>query len=690
MKLLIKLILLTFCLNSVAYATLTPTTVPVTKTGGSTPVLQNGSITDTGTSAGVGNVGIGSSTPGQALDVNGNGNFKGGISTSSWTDPINDWNAAGNDTQTTGTISSGTNSLSVSSATGWSVGMGIAVVGAGSASATLITSVTNISGTTFTLANNASTLATGQVVRHDDTVALNNAAQSGKNVILRQQGVYNITSTLNFTIPVTMEGANANDYSYDTTNSIANNFGSVLKYYSATGNALYIQTGFVRLKNLAILQSSSVTPTAGYAILIGTGLINTPRCRYDEIENINIQGTFSGVEVRTGTSQLFFHHNNIQNLGGGGSNGLYITNSSPAGDNFFTDSQFSNVNGGGPGIFIDDADVSAFIDVKVNGQADPDVKINDATSTVNGQRFIGCSFEGGSNTNPLVVLSSTGAGGVTNTNFTGTECGQDNGKGCFSIANFATNTLISNTTYSAITGQLINDTSTSNTSNIPLNVVAFRNNGGNTLSGDQPTLLLNLNGVSAQSVGSVSSFSMSRYAVSSTNARSQLNIGLRNNTEAVPYPTVLSLQSGGNVGIGSTMPQGGLDVEGTVNPVIFFAAIPATGTNKNVGIGTTNPGQALDVQGTIRASKLGGTLAIASGTNGCQGQGTLASGTVTISTTCTPTSSQGIFLQDSTTGSLVNVGTPTVGTVTSGTSFVINSSNALDSSNINWWILKSS
>lgn len=133
----------------------------------------------------------------------------------------------------------------------------------------------------------------------------------------------------------------------------------------------------------------------------------------------------------------------------------------------------------------------------------------------------------------------------------------------------------------------------------------------------------------------------------------------------------------GNAAVGSsyqsnTGPSNGLIVQG------------------NVGIGTVNPGQFLDVKGNIRASLLGSSLAVASGTNGCQGQATLASGTITVSTACTPSSSQGIFLQDATTGSLVNIGVPTVGTVTGGTSFVINSSNALDSSNVNWWILKSS
>lgn len=141
-----------------------------------------------------------------------------------------------------------------------------------------------------------------------------------------------------------------------------------------------------------------------------------------------------------------------------------------------------------------------------------------------------------------------------------------------------------------------------------------------------------------------------------------------------------------NIGIGSTVPNGMLDVEGTVNPIVLFGSIPALGVNQNVGIGSAKPGQMLDVQGTIRISKLGSSLSILIGTNGCKGQATLASGTVTINTACTPPTSEGIFLQDATTGSLVNVGTPTVGTVTSGVSFVINSSNALDSSNVNWVI----
>lgn len=168
--------------------------------------------------------------------------------------------------------------------------------------------------------------------------------------------------------------------------------------------------------------------------------------------------------------------------------------------------------------------------------------------------------------------------------------------------------------------------------------------------------------------------------------------------------------SSGNVGIGSINPQSLLDVAGTatfsgsgnayfsgnlgigsVNPT---AALDIAGSGNasftgNVGIGSASPGSPLDVQGKIRISQLGGSLSIITGTNSCKGQATLTSGTATVSTTCTPSTSEGIFLTDATTGTLTNVGSQTVGTVTGGTSFVINSTNVLDSSKVNWVIFTS-
>lgn len=111
-----------------------------------------------------------------------------------------------------------------------------------------------------------------------------------------------------------------------------------------------------------------------------------------------------------------------------------------------------------------------------------------------------------------------------------------------------------------------------------------------------------------------------------------------------------------------------------------------TSFSDNVGIGTTTITYPLSVHGDIGIDQVGKTLRMKSGTNSCVGQATLTGGAVTVSTTCVLTASK-IFLTDATTGSLVNIGTPTVGTITNATSFVINSSNALDASNVNWFII---
>lgn len=144
----------------------------------------------------------------------------------------------------------------------------------------------------------------------------------------------------------------------------------------------------------------------------------------------------------------------------------------------------------------------------------------------------------------------------------------------------------------------------------------------------------------------------------------------------------------GNVGIGSVTPTTALSVNGGMFTYGNTSNTYLNSTGGNVGVGSPAPGATLDVQGTIRISKLGSTISIIPGTNACAGTGTLSSGTVTISTTCTPSTYQGIFISDGGGGVLANIGALSVGTVTAATSFVVNSANALDSSNFSWEIHK--
>lgn len=65
----------------------------------------------------------------------------------------------------------------------------------------------------------------------------------------------------------------------------------------------------------------------------------------------------------------------------------------------------------------------------------------------------------------------------------------------------------------------------------------------------------------------------------------------------------MRITGNGNVGIGTSLPIGSLDVEGTINQSIFYGRVSG-----NVGIGTLNPGQALDVNGVIRSISTGNSL----------------------------------------------------------------------------------
>lgn len=93
------------------------------------------------------------------------------------------------------------------------------------------------------------------------------------------------------------------------------------------------------------------------------------------------------------------------------------------------------------------------------------------------------------------------------------------------------------------------------------------------------------------------------------------------------------------------------------------------------------------ITGNLKLTTAGNGIYVKEGSNATMGTGTLSGGTATISTTKVTASSR-VFLTDTGGGVLANIGALYVGTVTAGTSFVVNSSNALDSSNFNWIIFE--
>ena len=124
---------------------------------------------------------------------------------------------------------------------------------------------------------------------------------------------------------------------------------------------------------------------------------------------------------------------------------------------------------------------------------------------------------------------------------------------------------------------------------------------------------------------------------------------------------------------------------GTFNSLKLAPTINQTGGANGITRGLyINP--TLTSAADFRAIEItAGKIAITTGSNKAVGQATLSGGTVTVSNTLVTASSL-IFISDAG-GTITNLGFLSVGTITAGTSFVINSSNVLDASTVNWMII---
>jgi len=188
------------------------------------------------------------------------------------------------------------------------------------------------------------------------------------------------------------------------------------------------------------------------------------------------------------------------------------------------------------------------------------------------------------------------------------------------------------------------------------------------------------------------STSIGSQSISVTTKNSATNIGVLGlGLNAGTSP----IQIGGYFGLQATTPTfasaaGVFDNGAVAAPIALFrdngttqVAIVDGGA---VAIGAATATDKLEVTGNIALMAAGNKIKITTGTNASAGTATLSGGTVTVSTTAVTANSL-IFLTDATTGALTNIGTPTVGTKTAGTSFVINSTNVLDASVVNWIII---
>ena len=93
------------------------------------------------------------------------------------------------------------------------------------------------------------------------------------------------------------------------------------------------------------------------------------------------------------------------------------------------------------------------------------------------------------------------------------------------------------------------------------------------------------------------------------------------------------------------------------------------------------------LSGNLKLGTAGNQLFIKEGSNASMGRASLAAGTVVVSNTLASTTME-VFMTHRGVSNAAHVGTLSVDTIVAGTSFVINSTNAADDSDISWLLIE--
>lgn len=334
--------------------------------------------------------------------------------------------ASGSGVTTTGSITTGTNSLTVASASSFAINQGIAIPGAGtggSGGTELVTTITNIVGTTLTLAANATSTVSSVVIYHDDTAALSaaiTAAVAATNAELYiPTGTYVISSTLTpISSPIDITGEGRQN-TIISSRCLTISAGGVFVFTYGQASAAYATTmQSCHICDFQVNQYAGFTPTSGAAfylipsqsptVLKQTGMV---------MERLFIEGMYQGISCSSALYVNFYNDIMMNQMIGFGF--VYIV-ATPNGDLNVNDlsirsgSTLNNVIG----VYIAASDTTLFSNLKVNcaGTGCTGVKFVVAGGAISKRvRFINPSLEG----------TFTGSGSGTGVDFGTTGTVQD-------------------------------------------------------------------------------------------------------------------------------------------------------------------------------------------------------------------------------------------------------------------------
>ncbi len=258
---------------------------------------------------------------------------------------VESYGAAGVITTTTlnGGVLSGAITATLTDASSFAVGHGMAIPGAGVAGVELIVDITGVTGNVviFTPAT-STTVSTGITVYHDDTAAIVAALATGKHTYL-SAGDYHTTSIITiFTNRQTLAGEGMFTRTYLNA--------SIIYPRSLTADVIHLYASSApALIGLRILQSG--TATAGAGIVVGQTGTRTSSSR---IRYVSVAGTYDGLIIRDGFTNMV----RSSSFGGTRRRTIWINTPIPEGNNKFVDVGVGGATGvsGTVGIYIDGAD----------------------------------------------------------------------------------------------------------------------------------------------------------------------------------------------------------------------------------------------------------------------------------------------------------------------------------------------